>query len=176
MTPPPTSDEKIFATREDVAARMEPRRSTGTFVFTNGCFDILHVGHVSYLERARSLGDALIVGINSDASVRGLGKEPGRPVNSEKDRARVVAALACVDCVVIFDEDTPLETLALLRPDVHCKGGDYRADELPETPLVRSYGGRVEIIPFVPGYSTTGILARAKSAPPGKKEFKAERS
>jgi D-beta-D-heptose 7-phosphate kinase/D-beta-D-heptose 1-phosphate adenosyltransferase len=132
-------------------------------VFTNGCFDLLHPGHVGYLEEARSLGDALVVGVNTDASVRRLHKGPGRPVNPEGDRARVLAALACVDRVVLFDEDTPLELITALQPDVLVKGGDWRPEDIVGREVVLARGGRVLSLPFVPGYSTTALLARLPS-------------
>ncbi|MDR2522143.1 MAG: D-glycero-beta-D-manno-heptose 1-phosphate adenylyltransferase [Synergistaceae bacterium] len=126
-------------------------------VFTNGCFDILHAGHIDSLERARGLGDRLIVGLNSDRSVRTL-KGPGRPVNSEENRARVLAALRCVDLVVLFDEDTPAALLSELRPHVLTKGGDYQADALPG----REFAGEVVILPLVAGLSTTEILRKGR--------------
>lgn len=129
-------------------------------VFTNGVFDILHAGHVQYLAEAKELGDLLIVGVNSDDSVRRLQKGPGRPVNPAEDRVAVLEALRAVDGAVLFDEDTPEALIAKLRPEVHVKGGDYRAEDLPETGLVHSYGGTVRIIPFLEGRSTTGILRR----------------
>ncbi|MDO9532892.1 MAG: D-glycero-beta-D-manno-heptose 1-phosphate adenylyltransferase [Deltaproteobacteria bacterium] len=132
-------------------------------VFTNGCFDLLHVGHVRYLEAARSLGDGLIVGVNTDASVARLGKGPGRPLNPEGDRARVLAALACVDRVVLFGEDTPLELITRLAPDILVKGGDYQLDEIVGREAVLARGGRVVALPFVPGYSTTGLIERLRS-------------
>ena len=132
-------------------------------VFTNGCFDLLHVGHVRYLEAARSLGDGLIVGVNTDASVKRLGKGPGRPLNPEGDRARVLAALACVDRVVLFAEDTPLALITLLTPDILVKGGDYQLDEIVGREVVLARGGRVVALPFVPGYSTTGLIERLRS-------------
>jgi rfaE bifunctional protein nucleotidyltransferase chain/domain len=131
-------------------------------VFTNGCFDLLHPGHVAYLEQARSLGNALIVAVNTDASVARLTKGPGRPVTPEADRARVLAALACVDRVVLFGEDTPLELITILQPDVLVKGGDYRLDEIVGREEVEARGGRVLALPFVPGYSTTQLLARIR--------------
>jgi D-beta-D-heptose 7-phosphate kinase/D-beta-D-heptose 1-phosphate adenosyltransferase len=131
-------------------------------VFTNGCFDLLHRGHVRYLEEARARGDALIVGVNTDASVRRLNKEGARPVNSEANRAAVLAALACVDRVVLFDEDTPLELITALKPDVLVKGGDYRPEEIVGREVVLARGGRVEVIPFIPGYSTSSLLARIR--------------
>ncbi len=131
-------------------------------VFTNGCFDLLHPGHVAYLEQARSLGAALVVGVNTDASVRRLDKGGGRPVNPEQDRARVLAALACVECVVLFDEDTPLELITDLQPDVLVKGGDYRPEEIAGREVVLGRGGRVLALPFVPGYSTTELLKRIR--------------
>ena len=129
-------------------------------VFTNGVFDILHAGHVRYLAEARELGDILIVGLNDDASVRRLAKGPDRPINPLEDRAAVLEALRAVDGVVAFSDDTPIELIRALRPDVHVKGGDYDAKTLPETPLVRSYGGEVVILPLLPGRSTTGILGK----------------
>jgi rfaE bifunctional protein nucleotidyltransferase chain/domain len=132
-------------------------------VFTNGCFDLLHPGHVAYLEEARALGDALIVGVNTDASVARLSKGPGRPFTPEADRARVLAALTCVDRVVLFSEDTPLALITLLAPDVLVKGGDYRLDEIVGRDVVEARGGRVVALPFVPGYSTTGLIDRIRS-------------
>ena len=131
-------------------------------VFTNGCFDLLHPGHVGCLEAARALGDALIVGINTDASVARLSKGPGRPLNPEADRSRVLAALTCVDRVVLFPEDTPLELLTALQPDVLVKGGDYQLSEIVGREVVEARGGRVLALPFVPGYSTSALLARIR--------------
>ena len=131
------------------------RQSGEKIVFTNGCFDILHVGHVTYLEKAAKLGRHLIIGLNSDASVRRL-KGETRPLVHELDRARILAALACVDAVVIFDEDTPAELIRTVRPDVLVKGGDYRPDQVAG----REYAGRVEIIDFEQGYSTTGLVEK----------------
>ena len=137
-------------------------------VFTNGCFDLLHLGHVQCLEQARSLGDALMVAVNTDESVRRLDKSPGRPFNPESDRAAVVAALACVDRVVLFPEDTPLELITALGPDVLVKGGDYRAEDIVGREAVLARGGRVMVLPLVPGRSTTALLARicGKKPPP----------
>ena len=132
-------------------------------VFTNGCFDLLHPGHVRYLESARELGDALIVGVNTDASVARLGKGRGRPFTPEADRARVLAALACVDRVVLFGEDTPLALITRLAPDILVKGGDYRLDEIVGREVVLARGGRVVALPFVPGYSTTSLIDRIRS-------------
>ena len=139
-------------------ARLELHRSRGHFVvFTNGCFDILHVGHLRTLQDARAQGDLLIVGVNSDASVRAI-KGPTRPVNSQDDRAELLGGLACVDYVVFFEESTPLELLGKVRPDVHVKGGDYQISDLPEARLVQSYGGRVHLSALIPGRSTTALL------------------
>jgi rfaE bifunctional protein nucleotidyltransferase chain/domain len=131
-------------------------------VFTNGCFDLLHVGHVLYLEKARSLGDALIVGVNTDASAARLDKGPGRPLNPEADRARVLAALACVDRVVLFAEDTPLELITLLQPDVLVKGGDYQLHEIVGREVVEARNGKVLALPFLPGYSTSALIKRIR--------------
>lgn len=132
-------------------------------VFTNGVFDILHRGHVTYLEEARALGAALIVAVNADASVRRLGKGDDRPLNAEEDRAFVLSALRCVDAVVIFAEDTPLAAIAEVRPDIYVKGGDYTLDQLPEAALVREWGGEARILPFVPGFSTTSLVSRIRT-------------
>jgi D-glycero-beta-D-manno-heptose 1-phosphate adenylyltransferase len=131
-------------------------------VFTNGVFDVLHTGHVSYLEAARRLGAALLVAVNTDASARRLDKGPDRPLNRESDRATVIAALASVDYVTHFDEDTPCELMRRCRPEIYVKGGDYDIDALPETALVRSWGGTAVAIPFIEGYSTTSLLQRIR--------------
>ena len=133
-------------------------------VFTNGVFDILHRGHVSCLVAARALGASLVVGLNSDASARGLGKGPERPMNRELDRACVLGALACVDAVILFDEATPLALLARCRPDLYIKGGDYDMARLAETPLVQSWGGLALALPFVHGYSTTQLVRQIRAA------------
>lgn len=129
-------------------------------VFTNGVFDILHAGHVAILAEARLLGDLLIVGVNSDASVKRLSKGPDRPVHTLGDRLAVLRALRMVDAAIPFEEDTPVTLIEALRPEVHVKGGDYEADSLPETPVVRAYGGEVVILPLLPGRSTTEALRR----------------
>ena len=148
-------------TLPEFTALAESLRTSGRrIVFTNGVFDILHVGHVRYLEQARALGDALLVGVNSDDSVRRL-KGPTRPINREDERAEVIAALACVDGVCVFGEDRPDRLIEAVRPDIHAKGGDYASpDALPETPLVRRLGGEVVILPLVEGRSTTRIVTR----------------
>jgi rfaE bifunctional protein nucleotidyltransferase chain/domain len=128
-------------------------------VFTNGCFDILHAGHVRYLREARAQGDCLVLGLNSDASVRGL-KGPTRPINSELDRAEVVGALKAVDYVVIFGEKTAENLIAKVRPAVYVKGGDYTLDTLPEAKIVQSYGGRVHFVKMVEGRSTTNVIKK----------------
>lgn len=131
-------------------------------VFTNGVFDILHRGHVTYLEQARSLGASLVIGLNSDASARMLGKGPDRPLNAEADRACVLAALASTSLVTLFDEQTPIELLKLVRPDLYVKGGDYDIETLEETRVVRSWGGDARSISFVDGYSTTSLVRRIR--------------
>lgn len=128
-------------------------------IFTNGCFDILHVGHTTYLEQAKNLGDILIVGINSDTSVQKL-KGPTRPINPETDRAQVLAALECVNHVIIFSEQTPITLIETLKPDIHVKGGDYHAESLPEFPIIQAFGGKVVILPFVYGKSTTATIKK----------------
>lgn len=136
----------------------------GPVVFTNGVFDLLHRGHVSYLDEAAQCGAILIVGVNSDASARRLDKGPERPLNSEDDRAALLAALACVDAVVVFDEDTPYQLIDALRPDTIVKGGDYEMDKLPETSLVRSWGGRALAIPFEYQRSTTSLVEKIRKS------------
>jgi len=138
------------------------RQRAGLVVFTNGVFDLLHPGHVEILEAARGLGDALVVGVNSDASARRLGKGPGRPVQPESARARVVAGLGAVDRVVLFDEDTPLALIEALAPDVLVKGGDYTRETIVGAEFVESRGGAVYAIPLLPGQSTTAIVERLR--------------
>ncbi|MBH0202236.1 MAG: D-glycero-beta-D-manno-heptose 1-phosphate adenylyltransferase [Nitrospira sp.] len=132
-------------------------------VFTNGCFDLMHIGHTRYLQAAKALGDILIVGVNSDASVRTLDKAPDRPIVPEAQRAEVLAALGCVDYVVIFDESDPLQLITAVQPDVLVKGGDWAIDRIIGRELVEARGGTVKTIPLVPGFSTTGLLQRIRS-------------
>jgi D-beta-D-heptose 7-phosphate kinase/D-beta-D-heptose 1-phosphate adenosyltransferase len=148
----------------DDAAGLAARLRAGgkAVVFTNGVFDLLHPGHVRYLSEARRLGDALIVGVNSDRSVRAI-KGPKRPITPEAERAEVLAALACVDAVVVFDEDTPHAIISRLLPDILVKGADWAADHIVGRDIVEARGGRVVRIPLAPGYSTTAILSRIRS-------------
>ena len=132
-------------------------------VFTNGVFDILHRGHVSYLAQAKSLGKSLVVGVNTDASVRILGKGDDRPLNVESDRLALLAALESVDLVVLFTEPTPVELMAKIKPDIYVKGGDYEIDALAETALVKSWGGKAYAIPFIYDRSTTALLRKIRS-------------
>ena len=136
------------------------RRAGKRIVFTNGCFDLVHPGHVRYLFAARRLGDVLVVGVNSDASVRRLGKGPARPLNRARDRAEVLAALEMVDVVTIFSEDTPSELIRIVEPDVLVKGGDWKPDRIVGADLVRARGGRVKSLPFAKGYSTTALIKK----------------
>ena len=152
-------------TREAAAAWAEAERASGRrVVFTNGVFDVLHPGHTRYLADARALGDALIVAVNSDRSVRAQHKGSDRPITPEADRAELVAALTAVDAVVIFDDDTPLEILSAIQPDVLVKGADWASDAIVGRDVVEARGGRVVRIPLAPGYSTTAILERARRA------------
>ena len=155
----PPAESSKFLSASALAAR---RDWTRPLVFTNGVFDVLHRGHVIYLAQARALGAALLVAVNSDASARGLGKGPDRPLNAEADRACVLAALESVSLVTLFDEPTPLALLALVRPDLYVKGGDYDVETLAETALVRSWGGTARALPFVDGYSTSALVARIR--------------
>jgi rfaE bifunctional protein nucleotidyltransferase chain/domain len=143
-------------------ARWWRRSQTGRVVFTNGVFDLLHSGHVDLLTAARNFGDVLIVGVNSDASVRRLEKGPDRPVRSQADRAYVLAALEAVDAVVVFDEDTPLAIVTALEPDVLVKGGDYREETIVGAQEVRARGGEVMVVPLRTGYSTSSIVDRIR--------------
>lgn len=136
------------------------------WVFTNGVFDLLHRGHVQYLQAARAQGASLIVALNSDVSARGLDKGPGRPVQAEQDRVWVVAALEAVSVVTLFDEPTPQALLQRLRPDLYVKGGDYDMSRLAESALVASWGGRALAMPFVAGHSSSGIVARLRDIGP----------
>ena len=148
------------------ALRASDRAAGRVVVWTNGCFDLLHPGHVASLQAARNLGDVLIVGVNSDASVK-ANKGPTRPILNQDERAGMLAALACVDHVVVFDEDTPAAILAELQPDVHCKGTEYAPPHgrpVPEADVVRAYGGRLAFLPLVPGVSTTELLRRIRHA------------
>lgn len=147
---------------EDIASFCETLRRGGKkIVFTNGCFDILHAGHVRYLAAAKALGDCLVLGLNTDASVRRI-KGPERPINSETDRAEVADALKAVDYVVLFDEPTAEQVIGKVRPDIYVKGGDYTLETLPEAKIVQSYGGRVEFIALVAGRSTTNVIEKIK--------------
>lgn len=147
--------------RRDAPARV--RQLPHPVVFTNGVFDVLHRGHVTYLAQARAMGASLVVAVNTDASARRLGKGPERPLNPLLDRAAMLAALACVSLVTWFDEDTPLELIRELRPDVLVKGGDYDMQRLAETQVVQSWGGRALAIPFVSGYSTTALVQKIRA-------------
>lgn len=153
--------EKLLSLEVVPVWRAALRRAGRRLVATNGCFDLLHVGHATYLEAARGLGDALLVGVNGDASVRAL-KGPARPVNAAEDRALLVAALASVDAVCVFPEASAAEFLRLAQPDVWAKGGDYTLDTLNQTErqVVEAAGGRIAFIPFVPGKSTTALLRK----------------
>jgi rfaE bifunctional protein nucleotidyltransferase chain/domain len=160
MTALPRLEEKIFLL-EPLQKQVKEWQAAGlSVVFTNGCFDLLHVGHVTLIDDARRAGDKLILAINSDASVSAL-KGPSRPIVDQHSRAKVLAGLAAVDAVVVFDEPTPLELMVALKPDVIVKGGDYVADEIVGAKEVQSWGGHVKIVPFVEGFSTTKLIAKA---------------
>ena len=158
--PDPTFFDKL-CTRADLASRVAALAQP--VVFTNGVFDILHRGHVSYLAQARALGGSLVLGLNSDVSARMLGKGPGRPLNAELDRACVLAALESISLVTLFDEATPVALLKLVRPQLYVKGGDYDIEALEETRCVRSWGGDARALSFVEGYSTTALVKRIRT-------------
>lgn len=154
----------MFTTGDALALVDRFRAERKIIVFTNGVFDLLHPGHVRYLQRARGMGDALIVGVNSDRSVR-ENKGPDRPLTPEAERAEILAGLACVDGVVIFDEDTPHDLIATLQPDVLVKGADWDENAIVGRDVVEARGGRVVRVPIEPGYSTTAIIERARKMP-----------
>jgi rfaE bifunctional protein nucleotidyltransferase chain/domain len=149
---------------QQALARLAGLRNRGPVVFTNGVFDVLHRGHATYLEQALALGATLVVGVNTDASAKRLGKGPERPLNTQHDRALLIAALASVSLVVLFDEDTPEALIDQLRPDIYVKGGDYDMARLGETALVRSWGGHAVAIPFVSGYSSSALVTKIQNA------------
>lgn len=155
---------KVLDRRELLRRYGRPRK--GALVFTNGCFDLLHRGHVAYLDAARRLGDVLVVGVNTDASVRRLDKGTDRPLVGEDDRAYVLASLECVDAVTLFDEDTPLELVSALLPDILVKGGDYRPEGVVGRAVVEESGGTLALIPFVEGYSTSALVRRIRGEAP----------
>jgi D-glycero-beta-D-manno-heptose 1-phosphate adenylyltransferase len=165
-----TATSKFIATNhEDTMGDAQKRMISALpkpLVFTNGVFDVLHRGHVTYLEAARTLGGSLIVALNTDASAKRLGKGPDRPLNNQQDRALVIAALESVDAVTWFDEDTPYELIDALKPDIIVKGGDYNMAALREGQLVQSYGGQAMALSFVDGYSTTTLVQRIRQAQP----------
>jgi len=158
--PPPSFESKVCPL-DQLTARIAklPR----PLVFTNGVFDILHRGHASYLAQARALGASLVVGVNSDTSVKMLGKGDDRPINSEADRQALLAALESVDMAVLFAEQTPVDLIEKIRPDIYVKGGDYEIDTLAETRLVRTWGGKAIAIPFLYERSTTSLLGKIRS-------------
>jgi rfaE bifunctional protein nucleotidyltransferase chain/domain len=158
---PHVTGDKICDLAVALERRSEWKSNGEQVVFTNGCFDILHLGHVDYLEKARQTGTKMIVGLNSDASVRIL-KGPERPVNSEYARARIIASLQFVDLVIVFNEETPLELINKLLPDILVKGDDYSIETIVGAKEVISAGGQVKTIPLVPSYSTTGIIQKLK--------------
>jgi rfaE bifunctional protein nucleotidyltransferase chain/domain len=158
------TEDKILS-RDELGRVLAARRlRRERIVFTNGVFDIIHAGHVRYLEAARALGDVLVVAVNGDASAARLAKGPGRPFNGERDRARVLAALACVDYVTVFEEDTPLAAITALVPDVLAKGGDWAPADIIGADVVRAAGGEVLALPFAAGYSTSALVSRILAA------------
>ncbi len=155
---------ELLTLDEALSLRRDLRADGKTLVFTNGHFDLLHIGHLDYLEKARALGDALIIGVNDDASTRRL-KGEGRPLVPAVERARLLAALSIVRAVVVFEGDAADEVLLALKPEIYVKGGDYAAKPLPERATVDGYGGRVELIEFLQGHSTSGLINRIRRLP-----------
>lgn len=150
-----------LVSKEQALAELKKLKHQGKkIVFTNGCFDILHPGHVDYLSQARDQGDFLALGLNTDDSVKRLGKAPNRPVNDQASRAKVLAGLASIDCIVLFNEDTPYELIKFLEPDVLVKGDDYAVEKIVGYDLVTARGGKVITIPFLQGYSTTNLIKK----------------
>jgi rfaE bifunctional protein nucleotidyltransferase chain/domain len=161
-----SASDKIVGWPVLLELRARARASGKTVVWTNGCFDLIHVGHVRNLQAARSLGDLLVVGVNSDASVSRL-KGAGRPIIPAAERVEILAAFACVDYLIVFEEDTPLEAIRQSQPDIHCKGADYappNGKPIPEAAIVESYGGRIEFLPMLPGASTSDLIGRIQKA------------
>ncbi len=152
---------KVLSLKDLISRVKQLKKKKKRIVFTNGCFDILHLGHVRTLQRARSLGDVLVVGLNSDASVRRL-KGPERPVTPEAQRAEILGALSAVDCLVLFSEPTPLKLIQAVRPDFLVKGGDWKKKDIVGSGFVESYGGKVSSLPTVKGFSTTGLIGKIK--------------
>jgi D-beta-D-heptose 7-phosphate kinase/D-beta-D-heptose 1-phosphate adenosyltransferase len=154
-----------IVTKEQLVELLQPLRAgSSRIVFTNGCFDLMHVGHTRYLQAAKALGDLLVVGVNSDQSVRSLDKAPDRPIVPEAQRAEVLAALGCIDFVVVFSESDPKALITAVQPDVLVKGGDWSVDRIIGRDVVEARGGRVQTIPLVPGFSTTALIHRIRSA------------
>lgn len=153
-----------IVTKEQLVERLQTLRTGGfRVVFTNGCFDLMHIGHTRYLQAAKALGDLLVVGVNSDESVRSLDKAPDRPIVPEAQRAEVLAALGCVDFVVVFSEPDPKALITVVQPDVLVKGGDWSLDRIIGRDVVEARGGLVRTIPLVPGFSTTALIHRIRS-------------
>ena len=151
---------KLTSLPKLISILQKEKKSGRKIVFTNGCFDILHVGHIRYLQKARSLGDILVIGLNKDSSVRVI-KGPSRPINSQENRAEVLSALSCVDHVVLFGESTPLGLIQKIRPDFLVKGGDWKKKEIVGSDVVESYGGKVRSLAFIVGFSTTKMINKA---------------
>ena len=158
----------VLKLSEAIKARAKLAEAGKTLILTNGHFDLLHIGHLDYLEKARSLGDALFVGINGDHSTAVL-KGTGRPIVPAVDRARLVAALSCVDAAIIFEEETAITLVNVLKPDIYAKGGDYHLKPLPESSAVEAIGGKVILIDLVPERSTTALIARIRALPEAKR-------
>ena len=166
MSHPVDGDAQLLTAEQTAAFANGVRAAAGTVVFTNGVFDLLHPGHVRYLREARALGDALIVAVNSDSSVRTI-KEPGRPINPERERAEVLLALDSVDATVIFDEETPREIVSAIQPDILVKGADWGPDDIVGRDVVEARGGRVVRVKLAPGYSTSEIVRKVRGLPAG---------
>jgi len=154
---------KILSLDQLLSTLSAEREGGKRIVFTNGCFDLMHIGHTRYLQAAKALGDTLVIGVNSDASVRSLDKAPDRPIVPDAQRAEVLAALGCVDYVVIFNESDPLQLITAVQPDILVKGGDWALDRIVGRDVVEARGGVVKTIPLIPGLSTTGLLQRIRS-------------
>ena len=154
--------EKLLSKKEALNRIEQNRKEGRKIVFTNGCFDILHPGHVDYLSQARDLGDFLVLGLNTDSSVKKLDKAPDRPINNEHARALVLAGLACVDAIVLFDDETPYEIIKYLQPDILVKGDDYQIENIVGYDVVKARGGQVITIPMLKGYSTTLLIKKIR--------------
>lgn len=156
-------NKKVITLRKATMLAKNLKSAGKKIIFTNGCFDLIHAGHVTYLEKAKKYGDVLILGLNSDASIKQI-KGDQRPILGEKDRALLLSAFNFIDYIIFFNEATPIRVIKSIKPDIHIKGGDYRVKDLPEYPIIKKYGGVIKILPYIKGCSTTSLIEKIKAA------------